>query len=69
MGGVEAGRPEGVPGKENWRSKVMQLLGPSLQHLCPLGHFQDGVRTLETSVTCRNLGVFIDFGRAIEVLK
>lgn len=32
MGRFGTGRDEGVPGKENLRGKVMQLLGPSLQH-------------------------------------
>lgn len=66
MGSFGTGRGGGIPGKENLRSKVMQLPELSLQHLCPLKHPQDNERRSETSVTCRN---FIDFRRVIDIPK
>lgn len=59
-------RKREIPGKENWRSKGIQP-GLRLQHLCPLSHPQDNVRRSETSMICRNLWVFIDFRRVIDV--
>lgn len=58
MGRFGTGRDEGILGKENLRRDVTAAMPR-----CPLRHPQDSVRRSETSVICKNLGVFIDFRR------
>lgn len=63
MGRFGTGRDEGILGKENLRRDATAVWQPK----CPLRHPQDAMRRSETRVTCRNLGVFIDFRRVIDV--